>query len=85
MTTQEIKNEIEKIKAQGCKLSDDKIEAIIVKRETNKQKNKKRTDKGFARRQQAEVLSQQPSVYGNMTMSEINLMNAKNNLPSSMR
>ena len=45
MTTQEINDKVEAMKAKGCKLSDDKIRAIVSKTNNNSKLNK-----GFERR-----------------------------------
>jgi len=50
MTNQEINAKVERLKSQGCKLSDDAIIAMIMKSEKNAAKNMKAKAKGFIRR-----------------------------------
>jgi len=84
-TEAQINEEIAKVISKGCKLSEDKIRALILKKESNSSKREKRSSKKWNDREARKESGKSPSIYGDMSMHEINLMNAKNNLPSSMR
>jgi len=78
-TTEILQEQIAGVKAKNLKPEHEaKMIAMFEKKFKKSSKNWKRIDA------QKEAL-ESPSIYGDMTMEEINRMNAKNNLPSSMR
>lgn len=74
------------LQAKGSKLTVEELTAFLEAKEAKKAKAEKKTAKKWAKREANEkTANSTPNLYDEMSMHEINLMNAKNNLPSSMR
>ena len=81
-TQEEIKAQAQKLKEMGSPMS---LEAIVKMLTKKNDKKNKASNKAWARRDAAKVASLAPSIYGDLTIAEINRKNAMANLPSSMR
>jgi hypothetical protein len=81
-TQEQIIAEANKAIAMGSKMTFEAIVAMLEKKNNQFDSKAKKTVKKFA---VAESIKGLPSVYGDMTIAEINEFNAKNNLPSSLR
>jgi hypothetical protein len=93
MTTQELQAGIEKVKSQGCTLSNEEITTIILKEEANKSKREKRSSKKWAAREANKDMTEEMNAkFSAMSQSEFEQYNedAKRKSflaqrPSSMR
>jgi len=81
-----LKEKAQELKEKGSPLTIEELIAFLEKKEAKKAKSAKKSAKRWTKRESDKKIAEStPNIYDGMTMHEINLMNAKNNLPSSMR